>query len=113
VEILAELASTSFWGALMTKQLSRRTMTLASAASASLLVLGCKEDDFSCAESPDLSEADKTVRSSLGYQDRASDPAQACKLCRQFASGDGCGSCKVMAGPVHPMGTCKIFMGEG
>lgn len=97
----------------MTRQLTRRAMTLASAASASFLALGCKDDDFSCAQSPSLSAADKAARSALAYQDRVSDPARACQLCRQFVSGDRCGSCKVMAGPVHPLGTCKIFTGGG
>lgn len=96
----------------MAERLSRRTMALASAAGASFIFIGCKPHDFSCDESLHLSAADKEARRALNYQDRASEPSLACKLCRQFVAGDGCGSCKLMAGPVHPLGTCKIFTGN-
>lgn len=95
----------------MASCLTRRAMALASAAGASLLVLGCKEEDPSCNDSPDLTAANQAARNALAYQDRAADPSQACRLCRQFIAGDGCGRCKLMPGPTHPMGTCKIFTG--
>jgi hypothetical protein len=74
----------------------------------------CKRETaaFSCAESAGLAPDEQSARATLAYVEPAADKARACASCQQFvpAPSDGaCGACKVLKGPVHPNGTCKVF----
>jgi hypothetical protein len=94
------LASTAAWG-----------------ASAGLgAVVGCGREPrrFSCMDTTGLPPDAVALRTSpaVAYTDAAIDPAKTCTRCQQFIappSGAGCGSCKVLKGPVHPNGGCRLF----
>ena len=67
---------------------------------------------FSCMETAGLAPDEASARATLAYAEPAADKARTCASCQQFvvAASDGaCGTCKVLKGPVHPDGTCKVF----
>ena len=77
-------------------------------------VAACKREvaAFSCAEAAGLAPDEASARTTLAYAEPAPDRTRTCASCQQFvpAPNDGaCGSCKVLKGPVHPDGTCKVF----
>jgi hypothetical protein len=86
---------------------------LVAPAAALAFAAACKKGaPASCDDKSGLAPDDVTVRSSLGYTDRSTDPAQLCIKCRQYVpapSSDACGTCKIMKGPIHPNGTCRAF----
>jgi hypothetical protein len=92
------------------KAVSRRNWTVGTAL-ALIPLSGCqKEKNLSCADDGALSEADRAARQAIEYQQSAPDPTRACERCVQWQeSSDGCGGCTVVAGPIHPLGTCKLF----
>jgi hypothetical protein len=74
----------------------------------------CKKEmaAFSCSETAGLAPDEQSARTTLAYVEPAADKTRTCASCQQFvpAPSDGaCGSCKVLKGPVHPNGTCKVF----
>ena len=77
-------------------------------------VAACKMKSFpaSCVEVAGLAPEDTSARTTLAYVEPAADKTRTCANCQQFVAppDDGsCGSCKVLKGPVHPYGTCKVF----
>lgn len=90
-------------------RLTRRRLFVLSAAT----LTGCaKLEAFTCTGVGGLSVEALTIRDRLAYRDLAPKPELACDLCTQYLpppSGSGCGGCKVMPGPTHPKGTCKVF----
>lgn len=59
-----------------------------------------------------LSDDDRALRATMGYAERAPDPARGCEHCVQWtppSGSDGCGGCKLLKGRIHPAGTCKAF----
>lgn len=64
-----------------------------------------------CSAPEQLDEQSKQTRSQLGYVDLARDEGKRCLSCTYWekAASDGCGSCSTVPGPIHPLGTCKIF----
>jgi hypothetical protein len=74
---------------------------------------GCsRPPPFSCTDVSGLSPDDAAARTALGYVEPATNLTRACSSCQQYLGppdGRGCGSCKVLKGPVHPAGTCKAF----
>jgi hypothetical protein len=92
------------------KQLGAAALALGGAA--------CKRDvaPFSCADAPGLAPEEASARTTLAYAEPARDAARTCATCQQYvpAPADGaCGACKVLKGPVHPGGTCKVFAAKG
>jgi hypothetical protein len=69
---------------------------------------------LSCSDTTSLSAADASVRVSLAYVDKSTDPSKTCTGCQQFLPGppDACGSCKVLKGPINPKGNCKSFVAK-
>ncbi|HVJ19883.1 MAG TPA: high-potential iron-sulfur protein [Polyangiaceae bacterium] len=101
----------------MKNQLSRRHLFVLGAST--LAVLGataCKKGPpSSCGDVSGLSAADAELRKTLEYVDQSPIAAQTCEKCQQWiepASADQCGGCKVMKGPVHPNGHCKVFVAK-
>lgn len=91
---------------------SRRTFLRQGAFS--LVVLGgataCQMKRFTCSDESALDDAQKAARKALAYSDVSSDKNKLCKDCVQWVPlGDECGNCKVLAGTVHPAGTCNLF----
>jgi hypothetical protein len=97
--------------------LSRRQLFVC--AGGVLLSQGCKRvaaQPASCDDTATLSADERTARTTLGYADRSPDPNKACRACQQWvvaARDGGCGSCKLLKGPIHPEGTCKAFALKG
>ncbi|HVU01873.1 MAG TPA: hypothetical protein VHE30_08980 [Polyangiaceae bacterium] len=97
---------------------SRRRFLLSSLAVLGAGEIGaCKNREasgFACTDLGGLPEADVAARTAMAYVERAPDGARECGRCVQFmGTYDGCGACKVIRGPIHPKGTCKIFAANG
>lgn len=71
----------------------------------------CQKKEFKCTDETGLAASDATARHALGYTEPAPDPSRACHGCQQWVPGasNACGKCKVLAGPIHPDGTCRSF----
>ena len=69
----------------------------------------------SCSDAKGLSAEETAARSAMEYVDQARDPSKPCSKCVQWvaAASDGCGGCKVLKGPIHPNGGCKLFASRG
>jgi hypothetical protein len=100
----------------MQSRLSRRSMLAGTAGAFGALLPvagGCgKSDPVSCASEEGLAPPEKEQRASMAYVDVSPDRTRACEDCQQWvpAEEDGaCGGCKVMKGPIHPKGSCKVF----
>lgn len=93
--------------------LSRRDFVVALASLPGLGALACskaKADSFTCTDVSALSEAEQKRRVDLAYVDKAPDPDRECDRCAQFLGvPEGCGSCKLLRGPISPGGSCKSF----
>lgn len=103
---------------LPTRSLSRRTLLRGGALAGGLIALGCKSSRTvpTCTDTAGLTPEELQARAALGYEDRCGDPAKACDHCVQWvdAPSDGaCGGCKVLKGPICPVGTCKAFAAKG
>jgi hypothetical protein len=65
-----------------------------------------------CLDVTGLEPDDAQARSALGYSEPAPDVSKGCGGCVQYVAPNAtgsCGSCKVLKGPIHPNGTCKVF----
>lgn len=92
-------------------RLSRRGLLSSAGALGVAVLAGCKKEPIACKE-VELPEGDRKVRRQLGYVDQGTEADKLCRNCVQFISGtspDGCGSCKLMQGPIHPLGSCAVF----
>jgi hypothetical protein len=71
----------------------------------------CQEKQFACDNATGLTPDGITVRQNLAYVDRSKLPEQRCDNCQQYipAAAGQCGGCKVMPGPTHPLGFCKVW----
>lgn len=103
----------------MEEPLTRRDLLQKTAALGLLTVVGaaCGKSEpkgLSCSDTTSLSAADASVRVSLAYVDKSTDPSKTCSGCQQFLPGppDACGSCKVLKGPINPKGNCKSFVAK-
>lgn len=99
-------------------KLSRREILQRASALSLLGVAGaalaaCKSEPkaLSCTDTMSLSSSDAQVRVSLQYVDKSVEPGKSCSGCQQYIAGapDGCGTCKVVKGPINPKGYCKSF----
>jgi hypothetical protein len=90
----------------------RRLTVLSVAALVPASLLGCSRKT-TCIDASGLAPEDANLRNNIaGYLDLAPDPGKKCTRCVQYvpAAPNACGSCKVVKGPVHPDGTCKLFV---
>jgi hypothetical protein len=71
----------------------------------------CEAKSFRCDDLTGLAPGDIEARKNLDYKELAEKPELACRNCAQYVppSGSNCASCRVMRGPVHPEGWCKVF----
>lgn len=91
---------------------SRRTFVAMLTTFSGAAALGCrkKQPEFTCTDVSALTEVDRNARSTMMYVDRSQNPDKECAHCVQYVEADeGCGTCKIVRGPVHPRGTCKSF----
>jgi hypothetical protein len=90
--------------------LSRRELLVFSG----LLLAGCRARGRAreCRDLSGLGGDDVEARNAIQYVGRAPDLDRACERCVQYVapeSGDVCGTCRVVPGPIAPSGTCKVF----
>jgi len=96
-------------------RISRRTL-LGSATTTIAVAIGgasCRKKPLVCNRVDGLSPGDVQLRTTLEYADTSPQPDRACDVCTLYvaATEEGsCGSCKVVQGPIHPKGTCKVFL---
>jgi hypothetical protein len=92
--------------------LSRRAFVATLTTFSGVAAVACKKKtaEFACTEVSALTETDRALRVTLVYVERSPNPEKECTRCVQYLEAEqGCGSCKIMRGPVHPQGTCKSF----
>jgi High potential iron-sulfur protein len=73
----------------------------------------CKKKPLVCEGLPGLTADELQLRKTLQYADASPQPGKTCTNCTLFVAAkepDTCGACKVLHGPVHPNGWCKIFV---
>ena len=77
-----------------------------------LSMVGCRSRRFDCNDSSSLSPADTKARNEVLYVEAASTPSTACDVCQYWinAGTNGCGGCRLLRGPIHPKGTCRLFV---
>ena len=77
-----------------------------------LSIVGCRERGFDCNDSNRLSPADTKARSDVRYVETSSTPSTACDVCQYWINGssNSCGGCRLLRGPIHPKGTCRLFV---
>ena len=101
----------------MDQKLSRRDLFQQSAALGVIAVVGaggCGKAPSagpSCSDTTGLSLPDVAVRTSLAYADVSLEAGKVCTSCQQFLPGapNACGTCKILRGPISPIGSCKAF----
>lgn len=97
-------------------KISRRVFLGGSAALGSvvsLTVLGCGgKKAFTCTDEAGLAAGDKTARTNAKYVDKATDAAKRCDGCALYepAAEGQCGKCKAIKGPIHPEGSCNLWV---
>jgi hypothetical protein len=104
----------------MNDKLSRRDLLEQSAVFGVVVVLGvaaCGKERraLSCTDTTGLTPEELTVRTSpaVAYADIAVDPGKPCNRCQHFLpapTANTCGACKVVKGPINPIGGCKLFV---
>jgi hypothetical protein len=97
-------------------RLGRRDLLRGGSIGLAVLATGCSRKPsapFSCTDVSSLSPGDASARAALAYAEPTPNLTKSCSSCQQYLGppdGQGCGSCKVLKGPVHPAGTCKAFV---
>ena len=95
----------------MTEQRFTRRGLLCGGGLVAVATFACQKREFSCMDTTQLPAADTQARVAIKYVDRAADPSRCCDACQHWRAGDSdsCGSCAVVRGPIHPLGTCQLF----
>jgi hypothetical protein len=68
--------------------------------------------DTDCSDLSGLTDAERTVRESFGYESVASISERSCRNCKLFlppTKEKPCGSCLLFKGPVNEQGSCIQF----
>jgi High potential iron-sulfur protein len=74
------------------------------------LASACGGGELECSPGS-LSADQRTARTALQYLDTGSDPARHCSACMLYTgTATACGTCTVIAGAIHPQGTCNSFV---
>lgn len=91
----------------MNRRQALRHLFVFSAAGA---LLACSKKP-SCNDITGLKPEEVTTRlNTAAYTETATDPLKKCSGCAQFQPGSGCGTCKVVKGPINPEGGCKLWV---
>ncbi|MFI5300283.1 MAG: high-potential iron-sulfur protein [Polyangiales bacterium] len=100
------------------RQLLRRLVTTSAVATVGVVAAACdnfkaKPAALSCTDTAGLGPDDVKARTeALGYVDKAPDATKKCGGCVQYVAppaAGGCGTCKLVKGPINPDGWCKVF----
>ena len=82
------------------------------AGALSVAATGCQKRALVvCSDPARLSNAENSLRESLRYTEESPQNDQTCGDCGFFAvsAEKGCGTCKLLKGPVNPMGRCNSW----
>lgn len=94
----------------------RRVVPVALGVGGVVGVAACsRREALKCDDVTGLPEEVTSLRQKLGYQEKAEKPELACRNCAQWVepSSPGCGTCRIMGGPIHPDGGCRVFAPKG
>lgn len=82
------------------------------AGAAPTLFAACSGGELTCTDTGGLAANDREARLAARYVDRAPDPARSCERCSFFQAGPAsqCATCSVVRGPIHPDGTCQLWV---
>lgn len=74
----------------------------------------CKKGEITCSPVT-LGASDRQQRTALKYVDKSLAFDRLCISCQQYVvdPGGGCGTCKLLQGPINPGGTCLAFTSRG
>jgi hypothetical protein len=101
-------------GTLTRRSVLARVVSLPLALALPAAAVGCAHGP-SCNETGNLSADDLKIRTEVAaYVEQSTDPTKHCSACQQFVAGPsgGCGSCKIVKGPINPGGSCKLFVAK-
>jgi hypothetical protein len=88
-------------------------ISLAGATLPGLVACGQSDNRQTACNGPgQLSDSDRSMRSSLGYTDVSPNPGERCGGCEYFTaleSGGSCGSCQLLPGQVSNEGRCNSW----
>jgi hypothetical protein len=99
-----------------TEQVNRRNLVIRAAKglAAVLGVAGCRKKlGVFCEGGEAMPPSDVQLRSALAYVDTTTEPEKSCLKCFLYLPPkveESCGTCKVVRGPIHPNGTCRVFL---
>jgi hypothetical protein len=105
----------------MDSKLSRRQLLRQGAGFGAIALVGAPACGKStpkalvCNDTTGLSPSDIQIRESLlAYVEVSTTPGKSCSNCQQFIAGapGGCGTCKIIKGPINPGGNCKSFLAK-
>jgi len=63
----------------------------------------------SCTDVSGLTDAEASMRNTLGYVDSSTEDGKTCANCALYtaaAAGESCGGCTLLKGPINPNGYC-------
>lgn len=114
IESRAERAAGDPVSSVISRRSALGALALPLAVTVPVAQLGCSKElkcDDTSALPPDAKKARVEV---AGYVERSTDVMKTCERCTHFAAGgeDQCGTCKIVEGPIHPKGTCKLFVAK-
>ncbi len=70
---------------------------------------------LSCQDVSGLTEPQKATRTNNAYVEKSSVAGQDCANCALYTlpkEEGGCGGCAVVAGPINPLGWCKLWVAK-
>jgi hypothetical protein len=101
---------------------ARRALVVLGAAAvapSALVACGGEEEEgageLTCTDTSGLSQAQLQTRQSQNYVDESPNPNEKCSNCRFYqapAQQGTCGTCQVIAGPIHPDGYCNLYAAQ-
>lgn len=68
---------------------------------------------LNCDDPAALNDVDAGTRSALGYIEQSVTEGRDCTNCAQYVVAEedgGCGTCKVVPGPINPAGWCSVWV---
>lgn len=94
--------------------LQRRTLLVRGALLGLLPLAACKKGAVTCLPVT-LDPVDSRQRAALKYVEKAETSDKECQSCQQYIepAGGSCGACKLLKGPINPLGSCVAYTTKG
>lgn len=101
------------------REVARRALVvLGAAALAPTVFAGCGgggAGELTCTDTSGLNPTQLQTRQSQNYTDSSPRGSEKCSTCRFYQAPNqqgSCGTCQVIAGPIHPDGYCDLFAAQ-